>query len=166
LLAQHTTNEEALKLLLEAERGAPPPPPAPSTRGPTSSLPSWLALRHLLATRQAFADDNAAQAEIRTVLERYRQATEAQQLQALAALYAEFPAEQQAAQQKYFENVRDLKVAIENVDIAVVGNEAVVSYTRTDDFADVRTGRPMHVTVRLTKILRKDDGGWKLAGGK
>jgi hypothetical protein len=34
------------------------------------------------------------------------------------------------------------------------------------NFADVRTGRPMHVTVRLTKILRKDDGDWKLAGVK
>jgi len=55
-------------------------------------------------------------------------------------------------------------VALANVD--VVGDEAVVSYTRTDDFLDVRTGRPMHVAVRLTKILRKVNGEWKVAGGK
>lgn len=48
----------------------------------------------------------------------------------------------------------------------MVGNEAVVSYTRTDDFADARTGRPMHVTVRLTKVLKRQDGEWKLAAGK
>ena len=112
------------------------------------------------------SQDNADQTEILAVLERYRKATEAKQIQGLAAVYAEFTPEQQAAQQRYFENVRDLRVTIENVDIAVVGDEAVVSYTRTDDFADARTGRPMHVAVRLTKILRRQDGQWKLAGGK
>lgn len=167
LLAEHTTSEEALKMLLEAE-GSPaplPPPPGPSTDAPRSALPTWLARYGLLA-RPAFADNGGTQAEILAVLERYRQATEAGQLQALAALYAEFPPEQQAAQQRYFANVHDLKVAIENVDIAVVGDEAVVSYTRTDDFADARTGRPMHVAVRLTKILRKNDGDWRLAGSQ
>jgi len=62
--------------------------------------------------------------------------------------------------------VKDLKVGIDNVDVAVVGDEAVVSYTRTDDFADAHTGRPMHVSVRLTKVLRRQDGTWKLAAAK
>ncbi len=110
----------------------------------------------------AVADDT--QVAIIDVLERYRRATEARELQALASVYAEFPPEQQAAQQRYFENVKDLKVTIDNVDVAVVGDEAVASYTRTDDFVDARTGRPMHVAVRLTKILRRTDGTWKLAG--
>src|SRR5438094_6848185 len=92
----------------------------------------------------------AARQEILAVLERYRRATEARELPALAAVYVDFPPERQAAQRRYFENVRDLKVAIENVDIAVVGEEAVVSYTRTDDFADVRTGRQKHVTIQIT----------------
>jgi len=48
----------------------------------------------------------------------------------------------------------------------VVGDEAVVSYTRTDDFADAHTGRPMHVSVRLTKVLRRRDGTLKLAAAK
>jgi class 3 adenylate cyclase/TolB-like protein/ketosteroid isomerase-like protein len=161
LLARQNTNEEVLKMLLEAEGGAAPPP-APATPGRRSALPRWFAPCDLLQP-PAFADDGA-QAEIRDVLERYRRATEAREIQALAALYSDFPPEQRAAQQKYFENVRDLRVAIENIDIAVVGNEAVVSYTRTDDFADIRTGRPMHVAVRLTKILHRDDGGWRLAG--
>ena len=37
-------------------------------------------------------------------------------------------------------------------------NEAMVSYSRTDDFVDVQTGRPGHVAVRLTKTLRWVDG--------
>jgi hypothetical protein len=42
----------------------------------------------------------------------------------------------------------------------------VVSYTRTDDFVDARTGRPMHVAARLIRTLRRVDGTWKMAGGK
>jgi ketosteroid isomerase-like protein len=87
---------------------------------------------------------------------------EGRKIDALAALYTEFPPELQAAQQRYFDNVRDLRVVIDNLDVAVVGDEAVVSYTRTDDFTDVRTGRPMHVAVRVTKVLRQADGAWKL----
>ena len=45
-------------------------------------------------------------------------------------------------------------------------DEAVASYTRTDDFVDARTGRPMHVAVRLTKTLKRQDGAWKLAASK
>ncbi len=168
LLAQQTTNVDALKMLLEAEGGSAPPAPGPRSQTPTpephSALTRWPALA--LSVPPAFGAQNSDQTEILAVLENYRKATEAKQMQALAAVYAEFPPEQQAAQQRYFENVRDLRVAIDNIDIAVVGDEAVVSYTRTDDFADVRTGRPMHVAVRLTKILRRQDGQWKLAGGK
>lgn len=55
---------------------------------------------------------------------------------------------------------------IEDVKVAVAGDEAVVIYTRTDDFADARTGQPMHLSVRLTKNLKRTQEGWKLAGGK
>ena len=165
LTARRNTNMEALRLLLEAESGGAPPPREP--RAPDSALPRWLALLEPLGPAPARADaPPAARLEILAALERYRRATEARELSALAAVYVDFPPEQRAAQQRYFENVRDLKVAIENVDIAVVGEEAVVSYTRTDDFADVRTGRPMHVSVRLTKVLRRQDGSWKITGGK
>jgi len=169
LAEQPGANQEALKLLLQAESGAGVRPPAPGQSGgndaPRSELPCWLASLELV--RAAYADDAAAaQVAIADVLEHYRKATESREIPALAAVYDEFSPEQQAAQQRYFENVRDLKVTIDHVDVAVVGDEAVASYTRTDDFVDARTGRPMHVTVRLTKILRRSDGTWKLAGGK
>ena len=170
VLAQKpSTNAEALKMLLEAESGGAQPPAAPgsgtSKESPRSALPCWLASLELV--RAAYADDaGGTQAAILDVLEHYRKATESRELQALAAVYDDFSPDQQAAQQRYFENVRDLKVVIDHVDVAVVGDEAVASYTRTDDFVDARTGRPMHVTVRLTKILRRSDGTWKLAAGK
>ncbi|MGH3053874.1 MAG: adenylate/guanylate cyclase domain-containing protein, partial [Gaiellaceae bacterium] len=139
LLARRNTNEDALKLLLEAETGGAPRPSSggkPAAQAPRSALPQWLAA---LLPAIAYAEDGSAEAAIPALLERYRKATEARQLDALAALHTQFTDEQRAAQQRYFENVRDLKVVIENVDVAVVGDEAVVSYTRTDDFADAKT---------------------------
>ena len=158
LAEQPSANVEALKLLLESESGGGAKPSAPGPGGPKdaprSALPCWLAA--LDVVRAASADD--APAAILDVLEQYRKATESREIQALAAVYDELSPEQWAAQQRYFDNVRNLKVAIDHVDVAVVGDEAVASYTRTDDFVDARTGRPMHVTVRLTKILRRSDG--------
>jgi adenylate cyclase len=156
LLAEQSTNVEALRLLLEAEGGAPPTPP-----GPASSLLRWIVRR--VTPDAAWADDRA---DIVGVLDAYREATEAHEISAVAAVYLEFSPAQQAAQQRYFDNVKDLKIAIADVDAAIVGDEAVVSYTRTDDFTDATTGRPMRVQVRLTKTLKRTAGGWKLAPGK
>jgi TolB-like protein/ketosteroid isomerase-like protein len=160
LLAQQNTDVEALKMLLEAEGGAAPAPP-PKPPGPESSLLRWIA--RVGTPAEAWADDRA---DITTVLEAYRKATEAHEMPAVAAVYIDFSPDQQAAQQRYFDNVKDLKIVISDVDAAVVGDEAVVSYTRTDDFTDARTGRPMHVQVRLTKTLKRTGSGWKLAAAK
>jgi TolB-like protein len=163
LLAKRSTDPEALRLLLEAEGGG-----TVVRQGPDSSLQRWLGFRRLLTPAPALAEQpsDAAKADILAVLEHYRRATEAREIQALAGIYEEFTPEQQAAQERYFDGVRDLRITLANIDVAVVGDEAVVSYTRTDEFADARTGRPMRVSVRLTKVLRREDGGWKLARGK
>ena len=163
LLAQQPTDVEALKRLLAAEGGVvipPPPTPAPESRS-QSRGGFWTVIGAL--DMPAFAAEEVPPEDaIRAFLDKYRRAMEAGEVARLAEMYTEFPPELRTAQQRYFDNVRDLRVAIDNLDIAVVGDEAVVSYTRTDDFTDVRTGRPMHVAVRVTKILRNTDGTWRL----
>lgn len=162
-LALEKSNVEALRMLLEAEGGASAATPSAITpASPQSALPRWLAQwpQLVLAVYAEPADDEAV---VKQTLESYRRATESKQIHAIAALYTEFPAEQQAAQMKYFENIRDLHVTLDHIDVVVVGGEAVASYTRTDDFIDARTGRPMHVAVRLTKTLRNENGSWKLS---
>jgi class 3 adenylate cyclase/TolB-like protein/ketosteroid isomerase-like protein len=166
LAQQENTTVEALKLLLEAEGASGGKPVEPTSQGSPSTLRSWFALMQPFAS-VASADEGApAEGEIREVLERYRRATEAKEIEKLASVYTEFPPDQQEAQQRYFENTRDLQVKLEDIDVVVVGDEAVVSYTRIDDFADIRTGRPMHVSVRLTKTLRRENGTWKMAAGR
>ena len=150
-------------MLMEAE-GSIRPPPQTGSPDVRSALPRWLARLGEVAVGVASADDAGAQGEILETIKRYRHAMEARDLHALSALYAEFPPEQQAAQQRYFDNARDLSITIDRPEIAVAGDEAVVSYTRSDNFVDVRTGRPMHVELRLTKTLRREGGEWKFAG--
>lgn len=155
VMVPQSSNMDALKLLLEAEAGGAAKPKVPE---PGSALPRRLA--RALEPAPAWADDSP---DILSLLEQYRQAIEARDVAALAAVYAEFIPEQQAALQRYFDNASKLAVKIEDVKVAVVGDEGVVLYTRIDDFVDARTGQPMHLSVRLTKSLRRMDGRWRFA---
>jgi TolB-like protein/ketosteroid isomerase-like protein len=138
----------------ETARALPAAPGSPE--GPTSWLPP----------RAAWAGEDAGRDEVLAFLERLRTAIEERDLDTLATLYVEFPAEQRAALARYFADARDLRVKLADVDVAVSGDEAIVSYTRTDDFVDVPTGRSMHVSGRVTKLLRRAAGRWQLAPGR
>jgi class 3 adenylate cyclase/TolB-like protein len=164
LLARRSSDMETLKLLLDAEGGAAEPPHSRLGPSPDSNVLRRLARAPI---RPAFADElNDPHAEIVALLERYRRAIETMAVDELADIYADYTPEQQVAQERYFRRVRNLRVRVENVDVVVVGDEAIASYTRTDDFVDVRSGRSMHVAVQLTKMLRRERGAWKLASGK
>jgi TolB-like protein len=140
----------------EVVQGLPAPADQPGLpEGPAS----WL------LPRSAWAEE-AGRQDILTFLERYRRAIESGNLDALAGLYVEFPPEQRTALVRYFKDSRDLRVTLEDIDVAIAGNEAMVSYTRKDDFVDAPTGRPMHVSGRVTKLLRRTDGQWRLAPGR
>ena len=104
--------------------------------------------------------------EIRQVLERYRQAHEKKDLTLLDDVYDGLTAAQRESNAKYLQNAQDLHVMIRDVDIAVRGNDAVVSYTREDRFIDTETGEGVKLEVRPTKILMRTDGTWKIASGK
>src|SRR5262249_40150089 len=107
LLAKRNTDADARKMLLEAEGGArPAAPPPPGAGAPRSSLLRWLAALGPKAARAADAD---AEAHIKELIDRYRKATAARDLDAIASLHIDFTPEQRAAQQRYFDNARDLK---------------------------------------------------------
>lgn len=105
----------------------------------------------------------APEEEIRQVLERYRQAYEKKDLALLDDVYDRLTAAQREANAKYFQNTQNLHVTIRDVDIAIRGNEAAVSYTREDQFIDAETRQNVRLEVRLTKIFTLMDGTWKIA---
>lgn len=158
LAARRATDVDALRHLLEVEGGKPVPVPPHPTTNPPAPNTSWF------GPASAWADDDeVVRRDITAFLEGYRRATEAGDIAALAPMYADFSAEQRSALVRYFAGVRSLRVAIDNVEIAVVGDEAVTSYSRIDDFVDAKTGRPLHVAVSVTKTLTRARGGWVFA---
>ena len=159
LSARRATDVKALRRLREVEQGSQPTvaPNANPTGAPDGQ--SWL-WRHV-GVRPAYADD--AEAGVRAFLEAYRRATEKGDVAALAMMYMTFTPDQRAGLERFFGDIRNLRVQLDRVEVAVVGDEAVVSYTRIDDFVDVQTGRPQHASLRLTKTLRRVEGRWHFA---
>jgi TolB-like protein/ketosteroid isomerase-like protein len=157
LAARRAANPDAFRRFFDAEApgGLPAPSPTPGEtkeRGPSSFL---------FGPRVAYANDVGA--EVSALLEEYRQAIEARDVAVLGAMYMTFLPEQRAALDRYFASVRDLKVRIDDMEVAVAGDDGVVSYTRIDDFVDVPTRRPQHMSLRVTRTLRRVNGRWRFA---
>jgi hypothetical protein len=151
----------------EGEPRPPAPPPAPTgsggrekrdvpAAGPGTSWWKWQAV--------AWADDNDAdEAAIRALLMRYGAALTSRSVDQVASVQ---PGLSDADRQKlstYFEFAPDLKVNISDVDVLREGNDAVVTYTRKDEFTDSRSGRHFALEAsRTAKLQKSADGAWKI----
>jgi adenylate cyclase len=159
ILASRTNDTmDSYKLLTEQMGGmgdAESATPHPKSPG------AW----ELVAPAVAWADagDEAA---VRTLLEQYRKALEAKDMQALTALYVSMTDGIRDALSKYFSNADSLKIQFSNLDIMVEGDEALATFTRSDDFKDARSGRDMHLEVRVSSVVAKQDNAWKIRGLK
>lgn len=155
LAARRASNPNALRRLLDSEgtETAPVPPPHDGDDDHSSGL---------LAPREAHAAD--ADSEVTAVLEAYRRGLEAGDVAALGAMYLTFSPAQRNALERFFANVRDLRVEIADVDVVINVDDGIVSYTRIDDFVDVETRQPQHLSLRVTRMLRRVDGRWRFAG--
>ena len=134
-----------------------PKPPRPGERAPGTS---WFEGRGLAYAGEREGDDAA----IHALLRQYAAALEAKRVDQLAGLQVEMGAAQRASLQRYFDIARDLHVRISDVDLAVEGDEALATFTREDTFVDVGSGRRMRLEVRISGILTKQQGAWKIQG--
>jgi len=134
-----------------------PKPPRPGERAPGTS---WFEGRGLAYAGEREGDDAA----IHALLRQYAAALEAKRVDQLAGLQVEMGAAQRASLQRYFDIARDLHVRISDVDLAVEGDEALATFTREDTFIDVGSGRRMRLEVRISGILTKQQGAWKIQG--
>lgn len=177
--APTTPNLDTYKLLLEAEgetqTAVTPKTDVPHSQGSPQREEEKRA-RVLLwwgwpKASVAWADDTpqqgvAPEEEVRQVLEKYREAYEKKDLTLLENVYDTLPTAQREANAKYFQYTQSLRVTIRDVDIAIRGNEAAVSYTREDQFIDAQTGRSVKLDTRLTKIFVRTEGTWKIVVGR
>jgi len=168
------TDVDAYRLLLQSEgllRGATPSPsiaaPQPTPNEPAdrrSQRDRWTPFAALgPATAYAQEPPGDASAAVRAFLEEYRHALEAKDLAKLATLYVSFPDEQREIVRAYLDNADRLAVAIADVTLQPQGTEVVASFKRSDQFVDHKTGRSVRLEVRLTKVLRYENGTWRIA---
>lgn len=115
----------------------------------------------------AYAEETPSghQAEVIEFLEEYRRAHEQKDLDRLAALYVSLSARQREALRAYLDTADRLTVELADVRIEPHEYDVAVSYTRRDRFVDRESGKAQRVEVRLTKILVREGGKWKIAGG-
>ena len=165
---------DAYRLLLQAEgivdEGvATRPTASPSATGePHSAVDGWLwrYAAHLIPVADAAEPEPDVEAEVRAFLEEYRRAHEQKDLERLANLYVSFSDRQRNALRAYLDNANGLVVEVADVRIEPREHEVAVSYTRRDRFVDRESGKPTQVEVRLTKVLVRDNGKWRIASGR
>ena len=56
------------------------------------------------------------------------------------------------ALQRYFSNAEQLRVRFSKLDIVIEGNEALATFTRSDDFVDAQTGMPVHLEDAIHQV--------------
>ncbi|HUI25121.1 MAG TPA: caspase family protein [Candidatus Kryptonia bacterium] len=168
------TDVDAYRLLLQSEgllRGATPSPslaaPQPTPSGPAdrrSSGERWTPFAGL-AAGAAYAEEPPPDVSgaVHAFLEDYRRALETKDLARLATLYVAFPDEQREIVRAYLDNADQLVIAITDVTVQPQGAEVITSFKRSDKFVDHKTGRSVRLEVRLTKVLRHENGTWRIA---
>ncbi len=152
---------DAYRLLTETfGRGAPARPATPpSTTTPGNGPGAWW----LVPGRAAYAQaPDRDEVEIRALFDRYAAAIQAKDAAALAALQLDMDDEQRASLARYFAIANGLRVQVRDVDPLVEGDEAVVTFTREDNFTDAPSGRAMHLEVRVSGRLVRQGGVWKI----
>ena len=160
LFARRTNDTlESYKLLTRAlgvytEEQPPASPRPPSPAEPVSS--GWgIAAAHA-------QEPSVEQAAIAKLLQDWGQALEAANVDAVAELYVRFDDHQRKILRQYFDNTEDLHVKISGQDIVVEGNEAVATFTRTDEFRETPTGKDVQLELRLSTLLTKQAADWKI----
>jgi adenylate cyclase len=137
-------------------------PEAPSQAPARKRKTSWL--DRLDWPRSAWAAD--AEPAIRSLLEAYRAALQAEDVAAVAATHMELSEEQRAGFTRYFDGAQDLRVTLSDVDVLLDGDQALVTFTRHDVFHDKSSGKEVTLEVRLSSVVEQRDGHWLLRGVK
>ena len=151
----------------DASVDAAPPPRAPESKPRNDKIDvptdkertSWLSF-----PSEAWAGDNTDDAAIRYLIARYAAAMNKRDINQVLAVYPGMPAELKERLQNFFGSVSDLQVSITVTDIllSLDPNEALVDFTRDDQFVDIATRRREKNpgVLASARVERQGDGTW------
>jgi TolB-like protein/ketosteroid isomerase-like protein len=119
-----------------------------------------------LSPAAAHAAETTDESAVRGLLEAYRAALEAKDIDTLSAIQLEMSEGQRNALTRYFLNADDLRIQFSNYDVLLEGEDAIATFTRSDVFRDAKTGREVRLEVRYSTELTKRADGWKIVALK
>ena len=143
---------DVTKRYADAFGGDEEEPPAPDPK-PGAWWLSWPPEAH------AQSQEDTA---VKALLEQYRAALESEDLDALAGIYVSLGDNTRAALKRYFDSADGLTVRFSGISVLYEGNEALATFTRSDNFKDIETGRDVNLEVRVSTVVAKTDAGWKV----
>jgi hypothetical protein len=151
---------DAYRLMTETLGGGKPGSSTPpsSTTLPPGPGTSWFELG-VPAYAEAPAPEES---KIHDLLRRYAQALQSKSTDALAALQLTMDDAQRESLVRYFGIAEGLRVSVRDLDVLVDGDDAVVTFTREDNFTDAPSRRAMHLEVRVSGRLVKEAGSWRI----
>jgi class 3 adenylate cyclase/TolB-like protein len=153
LRARPNVDLDVTKRFADAFGGMEDAEPPPQKDGPGAWLHAW--------PSPAWGAE-ADEAGVKQLLERYRAALEAKNLDELAAIYLTLSDTTRDALTRYFESAKELTVQFTGVSVLFEGDEALATFTRSDKFRDVQTGRDVNLEVRVSTVVAKANGAWKI----
>ncbi len=103
--------------------------------------------------------------EIQRWLQDYQKALEMADIETLKEVGFISSKKEEKKFRKQDSYINYVSVSLENaaIDVKNDGNQAVISFDREDEWTDERGDRHKKVSPRITKILKKEDGVWKIA---
>jgi hypothetical protein len=131
-------------------------PPAPAPRVPPTPAPTAPRTTQPPITAAEGAASPGAEEAIRDLVRRYAQALESRNVDALKRIW---PALQEDAMRREFQQARRIEVDIDNTTVNVSGNSATVSFTRRYRVSTV-DGQRLDTNSRTTMSVRRAGTEW------
>ncbi len=102
------------------------------------------------------------EAEVRALLEEYREGHERKQIDRLANQWVDFSGRQREALRRYLDQADDLTLELSDLAIEPHEKDVTVAFTRVVRFVDRESGKPVRLELRQRMVLVRFNDKWKI----
>jgi TolB-like protein len=156
-------------MALWAERLARPRARSPHRQHEGADSPSLMQTMWSAGVGVAYAVEPEAtppgldlEAQVRQLLNDYREAHELKQIDRLASQWVKFSERQREALRRYLDQADDLTLELSDVAIEPHGQDVTVAFTRIVRFVDRESGKPVRLEIRQRMVLVRQSETWKI----
>lgn len=156
-------------MALWAERLARPRARSPHRQGKHGDARSLMQTMWSAGVGVAYAVEPEAtppgsdlEAQVRRLLDEYREGHELKQIDRLADQWVKFSDRQREALRRYLDQADDLTIELSDVAIEPHEQDVTVAFTRIVRFVDRESGKPVRLEIRQRMVLVRRSDTWKI----